>query len=91
MSQPQKPLRQAMPLVAEFIEACAAEWGGRTVGAIIRAGLDGQPVFHASEGGHEIGTRIPPPSASYTADELLASSPRGGAAPGGSSRKEATR
>ncbi len=82
MSRPQKPMRQAMPRVAEFIDACAAAWGGQVVGAIIRAGMDGQPVFHASEGGHEIGTRIPPPAASYTADQLLATSPRGVAGPG---------
>jgi len=76
MSQPQKPLRQAMPRVAEFLDACAAAWGGQAISAIIRAGLDGQPVFHASEGGHEIGTRMQPPAASYPADVLLAGSHR---------------
>ena len=43
-----KPLRQAMPFTASIIDVQA-----------VRAGLDGQPTFHAKENGHEVGTPIP--------------------------------
>lgn len=54
-------LRQAMPRTAEFIDACREFFGAASVNAAIRAGIDGQPTFFASENGQRIGT--PEPSA----------------------------
>ena len=52
-------LRAEMPRVAEFIDAMREAFGRATVDAAIRAGLDGQPSFWASENGIEIGVRPP--------------------------------
>jgi len=54
-----KPLRQKMPTVAAFIDDLRAAFGEEIIHNIIRAGLQGQPVFHASENGHQIGTPLP--------------------------------
>ena len=52
-----KPLRQAMPTVAGWIDDLRAAFGADTINAAIRAGLDGQPTFYARENGAEIGTK----------------------------------
>lgn len=54
-----KPLRQAMPETAAFIDAMRDAFGAEMINAAIKAGIDGQPTFHASENGQEIGTRAP--------------------------------
>lgn len=56
-----KNLRADMPRVAEFIDAMREAFGRAPVDAAIRAGLDGQPSFWASENGIEIGVRPPGP------------------------------
>ncbi len=52
-------LRLAMPKVTELIDALRAEFGAAEINAAIRAGLEGQATFWASENGHEIGCRLP--------------------------------
>lgn len=52
-----KPLRVAMPATAAFIDAMREAFGADMINAAIRAGLDGQPTFWASENGQEVGTR----------------------------------
>lgn len=54
-----KPLREKMPSVAAFIDDMRSAFGADVVNSAIRAGIDGQPTFWASEGGHQIGTRAP--------------------------------
>ena len=54
-------LRESMPLVTEFIDACRAAFGVASVNESIKAGMDGFPAFYASENGHEVGTPIPKP------------------------------
>lgn len=54
-----KPLRQAMPETAAFIDACRAAFGADTINAAIKAGINGQPTFWASENGQEVGTKAP--------------------------------
>ena len=61
-----KPLRQAMPTVAAFIDDLRDAFGAEHINPIIRAGMDGQPVFHAKEAGHEVGTPIP-----YSAEKAV--------------------
>ncbi len=55
-----KPLRLAMPTVAGWIDELRATFGAEQINAAIRAGIDGQPTFHAREGGNEIGTPFVP-------------------------------
>ena len=69
---PAKPMRQAMPRVAEFIDALREACGAASIDRSIRAGIDGQPTFWAAEAGQEIGTRATPPGASFTAEQCLA-------------------
>lgn len=54
-----KPLRQAMPFTASIIDDFRSKWPEAGVVQAVRAGLDGQPTFHAKENGHEVGTPIP--------------------------------
>jgi hypothetical protein len=53
-----KPMRQAMPAVAGWIDQLRAAFGAEPIDAAIRAGLDGQQTFHARENGREVGTPI---------------------------------
>ena len=62
-----KPLRQSMPATAAFIDAFRDAFGPEFINAAIKAGIDGQPTFYASENGHEIGTRAP-----YSAEKAVA-------------------
>lgn len=54
-----KSLREQMPLVSAFIDDMRAVFGAEAINNQIRAGLGGAPAFHASEGGHDVGTRAP--------------------------------
>ena len=70
MSAPAKPLRQAMPSVAEFVDAAREAFGAAAVDQAIRNGLAGGTDFHASEGGHTVGHLPAAPGASFTFDQL---------------------
>jgi hypothetical protein len=50
-------LRMEMPLVTAFIDSMREAFGKEMIDAQIRKGLKGSPAFHATENGHEIGTR----------------------------------
>lgn len=54
-----KPLRTVMPKVTAFIDALRADpfFARQQIDAAIRAGIDGQQTFWASEGGIDVGTR----------------------------------
>lgn len=70
MTPTKKPMREAMPKVAEFIDACREAFGDEAVHRAIRNGLAGGSDFYASECGHVIGCQMPEPGASFTADQL---------------------
>ena len=70
MIAPAKPLRQAMPRVAEFVDAAREAFGAAAVDQAIRNGLAGGTDFHASEGGHTVGHLPAAPGASFTFDQL---------------------
>lgn len=53
-----KPLRQAMPTVAAWIDDLRAAFGKELIDLAIRAGIDGQQTFHARENGQQVGTPI---------------------------------
>lgn len=69
-----KPLRQAMPFTASIIDDFRSKWPEAGIVQAVRAGLDGQPTFHATENGQEVGTPIPydPDKASSCADLIAA-------------------
>lgn len=54
-----KNLRAEMPTVAAFIDQMRDAFGADFINETIRAGMQGQPVFHASENGHSVGTPLP--------------------------------
>ena len=61
-----RSLRDQMPQVAAFIDDLREAFGREVIDGQIRAGLAGQPVFHAREGGHEIGTPVPKGKREFT-------------------------
>lgn len=69
-----KPMRQAMPFTASIIDDFRTTWPEAGVVQAVRAGIDGQPTFHANENGQEVGTPIPydPDKASSVADLIAA-------------------
>lgn len=69
-----KPLREEMPLVAAFIDEVREAFGAPQINASIKAGIDGQPTFYASEKGREIGTESPPGGAVFFGDTLYLAS-----------------
>lgn len=52
-----KPLRETMPETAAFIDACREYFGAANVDPSIKAGIEGQPTFWASENGVTVGTK----------------------------------
>ncbi len=70
MSAPAKPLRQAMPRVAEFIDAAREAFGAAAVDRAIRNGMAGGTDFFASEAGHTVGHHAAAPGASFSFDDL---------------------
>ena len=53
-----KPLRQAMPLTAAVIDEFRTAFGAEEINLSIKAGIEGQPTFHARENGQEVGTPL---------------------------------
>jgi len=67
---PAKPLRQAMPRVAEFVDAVREAFGAAAVDRAIRNGMAGGTDFCASEAGHTVGHQAAEPGASFSFDDL---------------------
>lgn len=70
-STTRKPLRQAMPRVAEFIDAVREAFGREMVDQQIRNGIAGGTDFWASENGQTIGHLPPPPGATFHPDQMF--------------------
>ena len=52
--------REAMPRVAAWIDLLRQAFGEAEINEQLRKGVRGEPVFFAAEGGHQIGTPLPP-------------------------------
>jgi len=52
-----KSLRETMPICTGFIDACREAFGAEEINAAIKAGMDGQQTFYASENGVTVGTK----------------------------------
>ena len=70
-----KPLREAMPTVAAWIDELREAFGADTINAAIRNGLAGGDHFHASENGHEIGCEAAPGSHVVSAAHMVLAKP----------------
>lgn len=55
-----KPLREAMPTVAAWIDELREAFGADTINAAIRNGVNGGSHFYASENGQQIGCEAMP-------------------------------
>lgn len=63
-------LREAMPIVTEFIDACREAFGAEMVNTQIRLGMQGAETFYASENSIEIGTKFKEPKVFLTVDQM---------------------
>lgn len=50
-------LREQMPVVTEWVDSMRQVFGKAHINGQIRAGINGKPVFYASENGHTVGTK----------------------------------
>lgn len=66
-----KPLREAMPLCAAFIDEMRAAFGTEEINAQIRFGMQGAQTFHARENGIEVGTPFAEPATCVTAAQMV--------------------
>ena len=59
MSDTKKPMREAMPAVAEWIDSLREAFGAEAIEGSMRAGMRGEPnKFYAAEAGHQVGTQF---------------------------------
>lgn len=69
-SAPRRPLRQAMPIVAAWIDLLRSVFGAEQINAAIRQGMSGGTDFHASENGHTVGHLPPEPGLRVHPDQM---------------------
>lgn len=69
-------LRESMPQVAAWINDLRAAFGADAITGQIRRGLAGEPVFHASEGGIEVGVRAPAGGRAVSAADMVIIPPK---------------
>ena len=50
-------MREVMPVTAAWIDRMRLAFGADHIDGQIRTGMKGEPVFWASENGHEVGTK----------------------------------
>lgn len=75
----EKPLREAMPTVAAWIDELRDAFGADTINAAIRNGMAGGTHFHADENGHELGCEaIPGGHVVSLADMVVLAARKGG-------------
>lgn len=60
MTKPTKPLRQAMPTVAGWIDELRDVFGADGINASIKNGMAGGADFYAEENGHALGSDAAP-------------------------------
>lgn len=64
-------LREAMPIIAAFIDEMREVFGVDVINAQIKRGMRGEIGFWASENGQEVGTRFPEPKYVVTAAQMV--------------------
>jgi hypothetical protein len=63
-------MRDEMPMVTAFVDACREAFGAAEVNASIRSALAGSDTFYGSERGHTIGKPMQTCAFSVTGDDL---------------------
>jgi len=72
MTEKTKPMRQAMPLTAAWIDQLREAFGTESINNSIRLGMQGFPDwFHATEGEHEVGTPFKPVTNSISLADMV--------------------
>jgi len=67
-----KPLREAMPLTAAWIDELRDAFGKESIDNSIRLGMQGFPDwFHATEGEREVGTPFKPATKSISLADMV--------------------
>jgi hypothetical protein len=66
-----KPMREAMPTIAAFVDDLRAAFGKESIDGQIRAGINGRQAFHATENGQSIGTPLAPVEGVKMSETLL--------------------
>ncbi|MES2126669.1 MAG: hypothetical protein V4463_05300 [Pseudomonadota bacterium] len=61
-------MRDSMPVTAAWIDDLRAAFGTESINRMLRRGMNGEPVFWASENGHTVGTPMPAPAQGRTND-----------------------
>ncbi len=64
----EKPLRERMPQVSAWVDDLRAAFGDELINGQIKAGIRGEAVFFATEGGVELGTRDDRPGVDVSYD-----------------------
>ena len=79
MSKPAN-MRSQMPKVAAWIDELRAAFGADDINAGLRFKMPGQPVFHASEAGHSVGTPYQERGTEISVAQMVIQRPTGKAA-----------
>lgn len=74
MTKPTKPMREAMPTVAAWIDELREVFGADGINASIKNGMAGGSDFYAEENGHMLGSDAAGGCVVSLADMILAKS-----------------
>lgn len=74
----EKPLRQAMPTVAAWIDELRAAFGAESINPAIRNGMAGGTQFFAQENGHTLGRDVRPGWDEITVAQMVLAKPEQG-------------
>lgn len=75
MSNPTKPMREAMPTVAAWIDGLREAFGAAGINASIRNGMTGGADFYAEEAGHALGCEAMPGGHAVCLTDMILSKP----------------
>lgn len=75
MSKPTKPMREAMPTVAGWIDELREAFGADAINASIRNGMAGGADFYAEENGHALGCEAAPGGHVVSLADMILSKP----------------
>lgn len=67
-----KPLREFMPETAAWIDQLRDAFGADVIVPIVRAGMNGEPVFYAIENGRTVGTKAEQSGTPWNGDGIAA-------------------
>lgn len=75
MTKPTKPMREAMPTVAAWIDELREVFGADGINTSIKNGMAGGADFYAEENGHTLGCEAMPVGQVVCLTEMILSKP----------------